>query len=53
MGRNSIHLTDIANKGLEIRDVFLAILGTDSSLYIAEQPSINFFKAFFVAEGKD
>lgn len=44
---------ELANRGLEIKDVFLAVLGTDSSLYIAEQPSINPFKAFFMGEGKD
>ena len=33
--------------------VLLALLDTDGSLYIAEQPPINPFKAFFVGEGKD
>ncbi len=43
---------ELDNRGLEIKDIFLAILGTDSSLYISEQPSINSFKAFFIGERK-
>lgn len=44
---------ELSERGMEVKDVFLAVLGTDSSLYIAEQASINSFKAFFVGEGKD
>ena len=33
--------------------VLLALLDTDGSLYIAEQPPISAVKAFFVGEGKD
>ncbi|MFW5982285.1 MAG: DUF421 domain-containing protein [Halanaerobiaceae bacterium] len=44
---------ELDSRGLEIKDVLLAVLGTDSSLYIAEQAPINYFKAFFVGEGKD
>ncbi|MEJ6949992.1 DUF421 domain-containing protein [Natronospora cellulosivora (SeqCode)] len=44
---------ELSSRDLEIKDVFLAVLGTDSSLYIAEQSPINSFKAFFVGEGKD
>lgn len=34
-------------------EVLLALLDTDGSLYIAEQPPINPLKAFFLGEGKD
>ncbi|MGF7184645.1 uncharacterized membrane protein YcaP (DUF421 family) [Desulfitispora alkaliphila] len=35
------------------QDVLLALLDTDGSLYIAEQPPINVIKSFFIGEGKD
>lgn len=34
-------------------NVLLALIDTDGSLYIAEQPPINAVKSFFVGEGKD
>ncbi|MFW6270214.1 MAG: DUF421 domain-containing protein [Bacillota bacterium] len=43
----------LSNRGLKVKDVLLASLDTDGSLYIAEQPSINHIKAFFVGEGKN
>ncbi|MCR3923098.1 MAG: DUF421 domain-containing protein [Firmicutes bacterium] len=45
---------EIAKRGLQgTEQVLLALLDTDGSLYIAEQPPINPIKAFFVGEGKD
>ena len=44
---------ELSSRGLEIKEVLLAVLGTDSSLYIAEQAPINRLKAFFVGESKD
>lgn len=34
-------------------DVLLASIDTDGSLYIADEPPINYIKAFFLGEGKD
>ena len=45
---------EIAQRGLEgTQQVLLALLDTDGSLYISEQPPINPVKAFFVGEGRD
>ena len=35
------------------KKVLLASIDTDGSLYVAEQPPINYLKAFFMGEGKD
>lgn len=46
--------TELANRQLKSPDqVLLALLDTDGSLYLAEQPPISVIKAFFVGEGKD
>ncbi|MDW7675889.1 MAG: DUF421 domain-containing protein, partial [Bacillota bacterium] len=37
----------------DTNQILLALLDTDGSLYIAEQPHINVVKAFFVGEGRD
>jgi uncharacterized membrane protein YcaP (DUF421 family) len=45
---------EISKRGLQATNqILLALLDTDGSLYIAEQPPINPIKAFFVGEGKD
>ncbi|MCW3489418.1 DUF421 domain-containing protein [Dethiobacter alkaliphilus] len=45
---------ELTKRGIRGTDaVLLLLLDTDGSLYIAEQPPINPFKAFFVGEGKD
>ncbi len=45
--------TELRRRELEGADhVLLALLDTDGSLYIAEQPPINVIKAFFLGEGK-
>lgn len=36
-----------------VKKVLLASIDTDGSLYVAEQPPINYLKAFFLGEGKD
>ena len=46
--------SELSKRGIqETHNVLLALLDTDGSLYIAEQPPINSIKAFFVGEGKD
>ncbi len=45
---------ELTRRELEGADhVLLALLDTDGSLYVAEQPPINVIKAFFLGEGKD
>lgn len=55
LGLNAQWLRDqLQSRGLErTDDVLLAVLDSDGSLYIAEQPPTNVVKAFFVGEGKD
>ena len=46
--------TELSKRGLtRIEHVLLASLDTDGSLYLAEQPPIHVFKAFFMGEGDD
>ncbi|MCK8816897.1 DUF421 domain-containing protein [Natroniella sulfidigena] len=45
--------TEISKRELEIDEVLLALLDTDGSFYISEQPPIDYLKAFFLGEGKD
>lgn len=44
----------LSQRGLkQTEDVLLAVIDSDGTVYIAEQPEINPLKAFFVGEGKD
>ncbi len=45
---------ELSKRGLnKISSVLLALLDTDGSLYISEQPQVNYIKAFLFGEGKD
>lgn len=47
-------VTELAKRNIKgVRKVLLATIDTDGSLYVAEQPPINYLKAFLLGEGKD
>lgn len=46
--------TEISKRKIKgVEKVLFAAIDTDGSLYVAEQPPINYIKAFFLGEGKD